>query len=83
MFDVRLDEHFKASAYLWESASNPKTAKSIEPTDTLFAKVVRNRKTFWDWVEQPGNFFRWCRFDAGMHGTQAPITHMMMSGEQY
>ncbi|KAF8719121.1 hypothetical protein AX14_011411 [Amanita brunnescens Koide BX004] len=74
-----LDEHFKASAYLWENASNPKIAKSVEPTDAPFAMAVGDGRTFWDWVEEPENAFRRRRFDIGMSGAQVLIANAMIS----
>ncbi|KAF8326437.1 S-adenosyl-L-methionine-dependent methyltransferase, partial [Amanita rubescens] len=70
MSDV-LDLHFKASAYLWESASDPKTAKSGEPADNPFGRTIGKGKSYWEWIEQPENTFYRRRFDIGMSGIQA------------
>ncbi|KAF8351882.1 S-adenosyl-L-methionine-dependent methyltransferase [Amanita rubescens] len=66
-----LDENFKASAYLWETVSDPKTAKSGEPNEAPFSRAIGNGKTFWQWLEQPKNAFIQHRFDIAMSGIQA------------
>jgi hypothetical protein len=68
--NLRLDDAFKASAYLWETAGDPKTAKSGEATETGFSMAVGNGKTYWDYVGQPENAYKQRRFDIGMRGTQ-------------
>ncbi|KAF8350308.1 S-adenosyl-L-methionine-dependent methyltransferase [Amanita rubescens] len=65
-----LDEAFKASAYLWETAGDPKTAKSSEATETGFSTAVGNGRGFWDYIGQPENTYNQRRFDVGMRGTQ-------------
>ncbi|KAF8351885.1 S-adenosyl-L-methionine-dependent methyltransferase [Amanita rubescens] len=65
-----LDEAFKASAYLWEITSNPKTAKSGEATETAFSMAVGNGGTYWDYIGQPENAYNQRRFDIGMRGSQ-------------
>jgi hypothetical protein len=67
----RLDDVFKASAYLWETASDPKIAKSGEPTEAAFCKAVSNGRSYWDFIGQPENIFKQRRFDMGMQGTQS------------
>ncbi len=73
-FNLRLDEGFKASAYLWETAGDPKTAKSGEATESAFSKAVCNGRTYWDYIEQPENAYNQRRFDIGMRGTQIFIS---------
>ncbi|KAF8728516.1 hypothetical protein AX14_006537 [Amanita brunnescens Koide BX004] len=70
-----LDEQFKASAHLWEIVSNPKTAKSGEPNECPFTRVIGNGKTFWEWVAQPENAFSQRRFDIGMRNVQAHVNN--------
>ncbi len=71
LFKLRLDDAFKASAYLWETAGDPKTAKSGEATETAFSTAVGNGRTFWDYMGQPENAYKQRRFDIGMRGTQS------------
>ena len=72
--DPSLDEHFKSAAHLWETAADPKTAKSGEPTETSFSRAVGNGEAFWDWAGRPEHAFNQRRFDIGMQGTQAFVT---------
>jgi len=74
MYGHLLDEHFKSAAYLWETATDPKTAKSGEPTESSFSRAVGNGEAFWNWAGRPENAFNQRRFDIGMRGTQALIT---------
>ena len=83
MFNLRLDEQTKASAYIWEAASDPKTAKSGEPNESPFARAVGNGKTFWEWAGQPENAFNQRRFDIGMRGTQAHVTNAPIIAGNY
>jgi hypothetical protein len=79
--DTRLDENFKASAYLWETVSDPKTAKSGEPNEAPFSRAIGNGKTFWQWLEQPKNAFIQHRFDIAMSGIQALTSNaVILSG---
>ncbi|KAF8313561.1 S-adenosyl-L-methionine-dependent methyltransferase [Amanita rubescens] len=54
----RLDDAFKASAYLWETAGDPKTAKSGEATECGFSTAVGNGRTYWDYIGQPENAYK-------------------------
>ncbi len=74
LVDLSLDEHFKSAAYLWETVTDPKTAKSGEPTESSFSRAVGNGAAFWDWAGRPEHAFNQRRFDIGMRGTQALIT---------
>ena len=74
LLKLRLDDCFKASAYLWETAGDPKTAKSGEATETGFSTAVGNGRTYWDYIGQPENAYKQRRFDIGMRGTQIFIS---------
>ena len=82
-FTCRLDEQFKASAYLWETASDPTTAKSSEPNASPFSRAVGNGKTLWEWAGQPENAFNERRFDIGMRGTRAHIANKPIIAGKY
>jgi len=84
LFNLRLDDAFKASAYLWETVSDPKTAKSGEATETAFSRAVGNGRAYWDFIGQPENAYKQRRFDIGMRGTQMFATAApIIAGEYY
>ncbi|TFY66484.1 hypothetical protein EVG20_g4602 [Dentipellis fragilis] len=66
-----LDEAFKASAYTWETISDPQTSHSGDPTASAFARAFGVKETLWQFYEHPEEKYRQRRFDAGMHGVQA------------
>ena len=83
MFNLRLDEQCKASAYLWETASDPKTAKSGESNESPFARAVGNGKPFYEWAGQPENDFYQRRFDIAMRGTEEQVTNARIIAGNY
>ncbi|KAA1477972.1 S-adenosyl-L-methionine-dependent methyltransferase [Dentipellis sp. KUC8613] len=66
-----LDEPFKASAYSWETLSDPSTGHSGDPTASAFARAFKTNETLWQFYEHPEQKYRQRRFDAGMQGIQA------------
>ncbi|KAF8626778.1 hypothetical protein AX15_004696 [Amanita polypyramis BW_CC] len=68
-----LDETFKGSAYLWEVASDPKTAKSGDPASASLGRGISNGKILWDFFGQPDQTLRQRRFDVAMRGVQAML----------
>ncbi|KAG6817102.1 hypothetical protein H0H87_012623 [Tephrocybe sp. NHM501043] len=64
-----LDEAFKASAYAWETLSDPDTAKSGDPTASPFARAFNAKETLWDLHARDEQRSR--RFNIGMRGIQA------------
>ncbi|KAA1478076.1 S-adenosyl-L-methionine-dependent methyltransferase [Dentipellis sp. KUC8613] len=66
-----LDEAFKASAYVWETLSDPQTGHSGEPTATPFRRAFGTKDTVWQFFARPEEKYRQRRFDAGMQSIQA------------
>ncbi|KAG5641678.1 hypothetical protein DXG03_004442 [Asterophora parasitica] len=64
-----LDETFKASAYAWETLSDPLTAKSSDPRATPLSRAYNTKETYWEIVARQEHLFR--RFNIGMQGIQA------------
>ncbi|KAG6916948.1 hypothetical protein DXG01_004497 [Tephrocybe rancida] len=64
-----LDEPFKASAYAWETLSDPATVKSGDPTASCFARAFNAKETLWDLHARDQHRSR--RFNIGMRGIQA------------
>lgn len=65
----RSDEELKASAYLLENLTDPKTAFSEEPDESALNRAFGTNITMWEWFEQPENALRLKRFGVGMKGT--------------
>ncbi|KAJ8502546.1 hypothetical protein ONZ45_g11654 [Pleurotus djamor] len=66
-----LDEAFKASAYSWETLSDPLTSLSGDPRASPFARSINSSETLWEFYERPEESYRQRRFDIGMRGIQA------------
>ncbi|KAJ8519047.1 hypothetical protein ONZ45_g3949 [Pleurotus djamor] len=66
-----LDEAFKASAYSWETLSDPVTRSSGDPSCSPFAHAIGSPETLWTFYERPEELYRQKRFDIGMQGIQA------------
>ncbi|KAG5720988.1 Sterigmatocystin 8-O-methyltransferase [Termitomyces sp. T112] len=64
-----LDESFKASAYAWETLSDPVTAKSGDPAASPLARAFHTNETYWDLLSRDGMRSR--RFNIAMRGVQA------------
>ncbi|KNZ82352.1 Sterigmatocystin 8-O-methyltransferase [Termitomyces sp. J132] len=64
-----LDEAFKASAYAWETLSDPATAKSGDPDKSPFSRAFNTTETIWEFFAQ--DEMRARRFNIGMRGVQA------------
>ncbi|TFY63589.1 hypothetical protein EVG20_g6256 [Dentipellis fragilis] len=66
-----LDDTFKASAYTWETLSDPRTSHSGEATATPFCRALGINETVWEFYSHPDQKYRQRRFDAAMQGGQA------------
>ncbi|KAG5331582.1 hypothetical protein C0989_007906 [Termitomyces sp. Mn162] len=64
-----LDESFKASAYAWETLSDPMTVKSGDPTAAPLSRAFNVKQTYWDFLAH--DELRSRRFNIGMRGVQA------------
>ncbi|KAF5386809.1 hypothetical protein D9615_002134 [Tricholomella constricta] len=64
-----LDEGFKASAYAWETLTDPLTAKSGDPEAAPVARAFNTKESFWEIISHDEPRAR--RFDIGMQGVQA------------
>ncbi|KAG6916253.1 hypothetical protein DXG01_007710 [Tephrocybe rancida] len=65
----QLDEAFKASAYAWETLSDPATVTSGDPTSAPLSRAFNAGETLWDLHAQDKNRAR--RFNIAMKGIQA------------
>lgn len=63
------DEVMKASAYLTEVLYDPVKKSSEEPQHAPLARAFNTNKTYFDWLEEPGNEHRLKRFSVAMEGS--------------
>ncbi|KAA1478069.1 S-adenosyl-L-methionine-dependent methyltransferase [Dentipellis sp. KUC8613] len=66
-----LDEAFKASAYAWETLSDPRTSHSGDPAAAPFSRAFGTNDTVWEFYGRPEEKYRQRRFDTAMQGVQA------------
>ncbi|KAJ7354209.1 S-adenosyl-L-methionine-dependent methyltransferase [Mycena albidolilacea] len=66
-----LDETFKASAYAWETLSDPATRFSGNPAAASLAHVIGSADMLWTYYARLEECFRHDRFGIGMEGIQA------------
>ncbi|KAG5641790.1 hypothetical protein DXG03_004194, partial [Asterophora parasitica] len=64
-----LDEAFKASAYAWETLSDPLTAKSGDPREAPLSKAYNTNETYWELLAREEHRSR--RFNIAMQGIQS------------
>ncbi|KAG5640847.1 hypothetical protein DXG03_006828 [Asterophora parasitica] len=66
---ANLDETFKASAYAWETLSDPLTAKSYDPRAAPISRAYNAKENYWEIIAREEHLSR--RFHIGMKGIQA------------
>ncbi|KZT58689.1 S-adenosyl-L-methionine-dependent methyltransferase [Calocera cornea HHB12733] len=66
VLSLMLDDSHKASAYAWETLHDSKTAFSEEPAESAFSTYIGNGKTYWAWLEEPGNAKKEAAMSVGM-----------------
>ncbi|KAG5635741.1 hypothetical protein DXG03_005252, partial [Asterophora parasitica] len=72
-----LDEAFKASAYAWETLSDPLTAKSGDPRAAPLSRAYNTDETFWELIAREE--YRSRRFNIAMQGVQTLQTDVVLN----
>lgn len=66
-----LDVNHKMSAFLWDALQDPEFGHSNELNKTVFARGLNTTNTYWGFLAQPENQFRYRRFGFAMQGIAA------------
>ncbi|KAF7377233.1 S-adenosyl-L-methionine-dependent methyltransferase [Mycena sanguinolenta] len=75
-----MDETFKASAYAWETLSDPTTRSSGDPTECPFSRAIGRPEGLWTYFARPEGQFQQHRFNIAM---QAAKPETILNGMPY
>ncbi|KAF7373896.1 S-adenosyl-L-methionine-dependent methyltransferase [Mycena sanguinolenta] len=68
-----LDETFKASAYAWETLSDPATRGSGDPAAAPFSRGIGRHEDMWTYLARPERQVQGHRFNIGMEGAKTIV----------